>query len=328
MLKDFILVGDPHVVVEELDECRRLAAFILEKQRQRPQATTVLLGDLYNNHSNIRVEVLAFWENFFAQARNTIAIVGNHDRPHRGGEGEHALMAHTNATVVDLPTIIDGVGFMPYMDTPEAFLEALSDLGARFDFKHLFCHQTFQGARYEAGFYAPDGVSTEALPIGLQVISGHIHSPQRIGRVWYPGAPRWRSIADANVDRFIYLVRLDVTSSAEAEVMERWPTETAGCIPIRIQTVTNEEELEAIAPAPGLRIQIQGAEAFVKAAEKRLKDRGVRFRSQIDGTQMSSRVKESEGIGTAFGHYLEAFEAPQKTPKNILRQLVAQRISW
>jgi len=323
MLKDFIVVGDPHVVVEELDECRRLAAFILEKQRQHPEATTVLLGDLYNNHSNIRVEVLAFWEQFFSEAKNTIAIVGNHDRPHKGGEGEHALMAHTNAAVVDQPTVIDGVGFMPYMETPEAFVEALKGL----DVRHLFCHQTFQGARYEAGFYAPDGVATESLPADLHVISGHIHSPQQIGRVWYPGAPRWRSVADANVDRFIYLVRLDVTSSTPAKVVEQWPTESAGCTPIRIKTVATAEELEAVTPAPGLRIQVQGAEAFVKAAEKALKEKGVRFRSQVVGGAVSA-VRESEGVAIAFGHYIDSFQAPNGTPKDALKKLVATRISW
>jgi DNA repair exonuclease SbcCD nuclease subunit len=323
MPQDFLVVGDPHVVVEELDECRRLADFILEKQREYPRAATVLLGDLYNNHSHIRVEVLAFWESFFARARDTIAIVGNHDRPHRGEGGEHALMAHTNAKVVDVPTVINGIGYIPYMPTPEAFTEAMKTINSP---PLVFCHQTFQGARYEAGFFAPDGVPTESLSPGVNIISGHIHTPQQVGPVWYPGAPRWRSIADANVDRFVYLVRWD-PDSGTLDVVEKWPTETAGCTPIRILTVDNQEALEAVVSKPGLRIQIQGNEAFVKNAEKQLKDKGVRFRSQITGA-VSGKIKESEGVVAAFGHYLAAFDAPNGTPKAELQQLVAARVAW
>ena len=127
MFKDFIIVGDPHAVIEELDECRRLAAFILEKQRRHPEATTILLGDLYNNHSNIRVEVMAFWDQFFAEATKTIALVGNHDRPHHGDAGTHSLMAHakhSGVQVIDKAVAVDGIGLFPYMETPEAFSAA------------------------------------------------------------------------------------------------------------------------------------------------------------------------------------------------------------
>jgi hypothetical protein len=134
-------------------------------------------------------------------------------------------------------------------------------------------------------------------------------------------------VADANVDRFIYLVRLDVTSSTPAKVVEQWPTESAGCTPIRIKTVATAEELEAVTPAPGLRIQVQGAEAFVKAAEKALKEKGVRFRSQVVGGAVSA-VRESEGVAIAFGHYIDSFQAPNGTPKDALKKLVATRISW
>lgn len=328
MFKDFIIVGDPHVVVEELDECRRLAAFILEKQRLHPEATTILLGDLYNNHANIRVEVMAFWDQFFADATKTIALVGNHDRPHHGDSRTHSLMAHAKhpgVQVVDKPVAVDGIGLFPYMETPEAFAEALKAVG---DIKYLICHQTFQGARYEAGFYAPDGVPTESLPAGLQVISGHIHSPQKVGdRVWYPGAPRWRSVADANIDRFVYLVRLDLTSSLSPMVVEQWPTETAGCTPIRIQTVETMTEVEAVTVTPGLRVQLQGDEAFVRKAEKALKEKGVRFRSQVVGA-IGNQVRESEGVISALGRYLDTFQAPNGTTKEELRSLLASRVAW
>jgi hypothetical protein len=88
-----------------------------------------------------------------------------------------------------------------------------------------------------------------------------------------------------------------------------------------------QEALDAVTPQPGLRVQVQGNETFVKSAEKRLKEQGVRFRSQITGA-VSGKIKESEGVVVAFGHYLAAFDPPNGTPRADLQNLVAARVAW
>ncbi len=328
MTHRYLLVGDPHVVVDELPECQRLADYIRQIMAEQGQNTSlVLLGDLYNNHAVVRVEVMDFWHRFFRDmtAHTVWALVGNHDRPQSGIQGNvHSLMAHDEGCVyvVSSPRHDGNVGFIPYMPTVEAFEQALQELGHP---PLVFAHQSFQGCQYENGFYAPDGVSTSILR-GTKVISGHIHTPQQVGAVWYPGAPRWRSIADANVDRFLYLIEVDDLGNYHE--VKRYPTDTV-CSPIRLQTVTDLEAVKALQNAPGLRVTVQGDESFVKEAESILAKKGIRFRSVVIGSlEPTGQIRESAGIAVAFKRFWDAFTPPGHTPKEALGRLVSSRLAW
>lgn len=313
-----LVLGDPHVVVDELPECERLGAKVLGLMEDH-NAGLVVLGDLYNNHSVVRVEVMAFWRDFFHKARHlseeVFALVGNHDRPQGSASGIHSLMAHHDVYVVDRPISYNGVGFMPYFDSPERWIEEFKDLGT----KVVFCHQTFAGSKYENGFFAPGGVPTEVLG-DTKIISGHIHTPQTVGNVWYPGAPRWRSISDAGVDRFIYLI--DVNSQGY-KVLDRFSTADV-CTPITLVNVETMEQLAEIPKVPGVRVTLTGSESFLKEAEATLQSMGVRYRSSVVGRATS--VRESEGVDKAFAAFVRGFDAPGKTPSGVLLDLAATRV--
>lgn len=333
----YLLVGDPHVVVDELADCQRLADYVLAilDEVDDPAVEVVFLGDLYNNHAVVRVEVIAFWNRFFRrlEERGTFAhaLVGNHDRPQSGVQGNvHSLMANLGnegLRVVSEPEVFGGIGWIPYMPTPEAWVKAFRDLGSP---GVVLCHQTFAGSRYENGFFAPDGVSTEVL-CSTKVISGHIHSPQNVGNVWYPGAPRWRSISDANTDRHLHLIEMTPldgwkTTYSGYESLRSFPTDKV-CTPIRLKTITSKSELEGLRNEPGLRVTVQGDESYVREAEAVLKSHGIKFRSQVTGTDHSKgQIRESDGIQVAFDRHLEAFKAPNGTSIEILKQLVATRL--
>lgn len=334
--RHYLVVGDPHVVVDELPECERLASFILEKWALCPDDTDlVLLGDLYNNHAVLRIEVIAFWRDFFHKARRqrrmqrVIALVGNHDLPQDGrGSKISSLLTHydeDNVVVIGTHMEIDpGVWAMPYMESNEAFQAAWADMTQRSAPKLVFCHQTFAGAKYENGFFAPDGMPLEAVH-GPSIISGHIHSPQRVGNVWYPGAPRWRILTDANVDRFIHLVRYD-HATGEVSPVDAWATD-AVCTPIRLATVTTLEEAKALQAAPGLRVTISGSESFVKEAEGMMATKGIKFRSTVSvREEAGSPIRESDGIPQAFQSFWKDFEPPFHTPKDVLQGVVAKRL--
>jgi hypothetical protein len=108
------------------------------------------------------------------------------------------MMVHTNIMVVDEPRVVlPGILFVPYVHDPAEFVQICQQYP---EAKTVVCHQTFAGSYFENGFLTPDGVEPNLLP-QEQVISGHVHSPQRIGKVWYPGAPRWRTVSDANTER-------------------------------------------------------------------------------------------------------------------------------
>jgi DNA repair exonuclease SbcCD nuclease subunit len=209
-----LLVGDVHATPEELGDCRRLIDFVAKTAQENGVDYIVFMGDIYNTHNVMRVEVLAFWKDAFEKlykiCRDVIVLVGNHDY---AGEGLpiHALLAHdTQVLVVDKPCNFDlGILFLPYMSSREAFVEACEyEKAAQSTGPTVLCHQTFEGSTYENGMYAPDGVDPNLIP-QTTVISGHIHTPQSFGKVMYIGAPRWRTLSDANVERAIWIYDFD-----------------------------------------------------------------------------------------------------------------------
>jgi len=183
-----LLVGDVHATPEELEDCQRLIDHVVAVARLRRVGAVVFMGDLYNTHNVMRVEVLAFWRRAFKTLNDAgldvYVLVGNHDY---AGEGLqiHALMAHEEqVTVVDRPMVLGhaGVLMLPYFSDRQAFVEAchveIQLDGRRVEGGSVLCHQTFEGSKYENGFYAPDGVEPNLLP-QKYVISGHIHTPRR-----------------------------------------------------------------------------------------------------------------------------------------------------
>jgi len=60
-----VYVGDPHVVVDELEECRRLVDAIRAFALNQKATRVVFLGDQTHNHSTARLEVLHFWRQAF-----------------------------------------------------------------------------------------------------------------------------------------------------------------------------------------------------------------------------------------------------------------------
>jgi DNA repair exonuclease SbcCD nuclease subunit len=200
----YLVVGDPHAVVDELSDCEKLVEAVSVLAKKHKPDNIIWLGDLCNNHAILRVEVLAFWRSVFDRFPNSIAIVGNHDMP-QSGLGGHALSAFSSIQVIDSPTEIEpGIWALPYMSKED--FEGWMDKNK---FKGVFCHQTFQGAKYENGFLAPDGVPTEKFKKKQWAISGHIHAASRIGPVWYVGSPRWRSVSDAGEEKAIHVVDIE-----------------------------------------------------------------------------------------------------------------------
>lgn len=328
-----LVVGDPHVVVDELDECRALGDLICKTAADHGVDVVLFLGDLHNNHSVIRVEVIDYWTKLFARLTSmgiqAVALVGNHDMPQAGlGHEVHALMVYVSETVsiVDQPVVRFAghpVGFMPYMATADEWASAFLKMKEEYPgLRLVFCHQTFSGSRYENGFYAPGGVDTAILG-DVKVISGHIHSPQTIGNVWYPGAPRWRTRGDANVDRHLYVVEVEPQSDGY-EVLAQIPTDTA-CTPIVSKVVSTQEELDTLQPQRGLKVTIRGDESFVKKAEERARSLSISFRSQVEAPE-TNRVRESDGVWVAFDSFLGEWNPLNGSAKEALSNMAAERL--
>ena len=273
-----LLVGDPHAVVAEIADCERLIDCVCDAVREGEADAVVFMGDLYHQHAIVHLSVFGFWKRAFQRIQEAGAmvysLVGNHDQAQAGGE-EHALEAHRqDICVIDSPTMIcDGVGAIPYCHGQEEFdrsFAALLDKAGERGVGLCLTHQSFQGARFEAGFYDPSGL----MPPGCQIISGHIHSPQTTGNVRYIGAPRWRTLADAGVDER-HLLLLE-----QGQVIREFPT-SAFCRPIRVFHVKEQSDLAKLPEGDGWRVEIEGNAALVAEAEKLCATKGLRSRAQV-----------------------------------------------
>ena len=150
-----LYVGDPHVVPEELGDCEALLQHVLDTAQARGIGTVCFLGDQTHNHALLHVAVLDFWRRWFRAFKQAgirvIAMVGNHDRPGTAGSELHSMMVFEDlCEVVARPTMIDGLLFVPYMESGDEFIAACRANPTRF----AACHNTFDGARYENGIYA------------------------------------------------------------------------------------------------------------------------------------------------------------------------------
>lgn len=218
-MKD-IICGDPHGRVSTLPELKLLFAETLAVIKKEKPERVIILGDLFNDFSVLRLEVLGAWSNFIIQAglkSRVILIVGNHDQAGAAGEA-HALevfKSFPNVTVVDRPSCIDLNYFMPFMRDNAAFIQHVKLLPEN---SILFCHQSFNGAKFDNGFYDPHGVDPAAVGHLKLVVSGHIHLEQKFANIYYPGTPYQTSFGEQGEDKGIFLTE---TSADDFKVIKK-----------------------------------------------------------------------------------------------------------
>jgi DNA repair exonuclease SbcCD nuclease subunit len=310
-----LFVGDVHATPEELEDCRALFRLVNHLAVEWRADEICLLGDSYHTNNVVRVEVLAFWRETFALAPVGVsALVGNHDY---AGEGSklHAMAAHhEQIEVVDQPVLRGGILYMPYYSDREAFVADANRLGGT----TLVCHQTFAGSKYENGFYAEDGVDPDLLSHEL-VLSGHIHTPQSFGKVTYVGAPRWRTLSDANVERALWLYEFDYLG----RVVSRHSFDTGEtCRQIRYVVDTPDDPFTGVLdPRFDWRVDVRGPAAYVEERRKQLAGPGVRLRS-FKEERRAPVVRESEGIDVAFAKFAAKFRGRRGTDPEMMVEMV------
>jgi DNA repair exonuclease SbcCD nuclease subunit len=192
-----------------MKESTALISFVIDKAKEFDVDCVEILGDLFDTHSVIRSEVLDFWDMAFKilemEGISTRVMIGNHDQigDKEREQSLNALNVFCNkykfVNILNTTQVINGIIYIPHTSDPELFLKR-TQMGG----KLLIAHQTFIGAEYESGFPAEDGIDIDSVPQEA-IISGHIHKSQQIGKVFYPGAPRWLKSTDADTDKGIWL---------------------------------------------------------------------------------------------------------------------------
>lgn len=179
-----LIVGDMHVQISNLEESQRLIDFICKTATQNQVDMIVFMGDQFHNHSVLRLEVIDFWrkntvEKLSISAKKVVFLVGNHDicgdkQKERLMSGNDVLDGISNVVICNRPMKIEQIDFVPFTSDKEQFIRDCQELNGNEIGKTVLCHQTFNGAQYENGFFAPDGLDQTLVPQSL-IISGHVH---------------------------------------------------------------------------------------------------------------------------------------------------------
>lgn len=336
-----VVVGDMHVVPDETQDCNAVIQLILDVCRTEGIQEVWFSGDQHHNHDLVRLSVLHWWLTAFRalkdQGINSVCLVGNHDQA-APGSNIHAMLAYQGLSyvkVIDRPTVHRNVLMIPYMHDEAEFQRVCAEFGAidedgysedgysKIHAPTVFCHQTFDGSTYENGFLASDGFNPNLPPQEL-LISGHIHTGQEFGKVWYVGAPRWRSLSDANVERSIWVLEFE-----SGKLVKRTPYST-GTVCRQIRHVEDTPDRPVQLPLDGRhqwRIDIKGPPDWCQQRKTELRAAGARVRTFPTQVSSTGRVRESEGVERAFQSYLGVFQSKHGTPTEVLAAMAKERLN-
>jgi DNA repair exonuclease SbcCD nuclease subunit len=323
-------VGDPHIQIKNLEDSRKLMDFVIQTAKERDIPTIEFLGDLFHTHAVIRVEVIDFWQKTFDrisfEGLECRVLVGNHDQP-GSKEKEQEMNALdvfksdstiSGRVIMNKPMVLQGlsgkIGYIPYMSSEEDFFKAAHDLYEKGAINCLVAHQTFTGAQYENGFFSEDGIDPAKAP-QTQIISGHIHKTQQVGKCFYPGTPKWDTMSDANQDKGIWIFEHDEHGfyrSSEFISTEHIVT------PITSYEVKEGDELPELNPNARNYVVLEGKSAWITKTKKKFKDIA---NVKVKPTDRITRV-EKENSETLEVYLDKEFEPISGVTKESLKEFV------
>ncbi len=314
-----LFIGDVHARPEELEDCLKLKKLILETiVATAPIEEVWFLGDMHHSHAWVHLDVVEFWQTFVKDildlGKKVIMIAGNHDMAPSGRTSLLTMPREVQRYHIAVSSHTSKLTIVPYGRNP-------TDFGA--GSKTMIAHHTFNGVKFENGFYAKDGYNPDDVHPDINlVISGHIHEPQKFGRVWYLGSPRWLTISDAGSDRFIYYLVFDQKGNLKGEA--KVPTDSH-CSRIERYDDTQEDPVDPVNLNPNWRyyFDIRGPRWWVTERADVLSKHG-KVRCFFDEAVVA-KVSEKEGIGRAYHKYMEKFESPHGTDIKTLSDLSIKR---
>lgn len=207
-----LVIGDPHFTATNSKETDCLTSEVKRIVSENENIKhVVILGDTLDRHETVNTNVLFRVEQFFnaiLEVRDLMlyVLIGNHDIPnnkiymsevHPFKRWEDDKLHIINKTRL---ITIDGMDFLmvPYVPVGR-FGEAISTFTQ--SYRCIFAHQEFKGCNMGSI------ISENGDPIleNVDIISGHIHERQRIGKLYYPGTPYQTNMGESS-DKSISLL--------------------------------------------------------------------------------------------------------------------------
>lgn len=212
---------------EHLDSCRWIASVIRERKPDMVKNG----GDIIHTLGQITTDVLfaaAEGMNIINEAcievgASYVIDVGNHDLMSENSEDVYAtrfLKYYPNITLIDKPTLADGILHIPYTSDPRKLTAALLQNSS--SIKLVDSHLDIAGARFHATRKDEHGTKTELFERFPIVINHHYHLPQIMQtqnyKIIMPGSPQEWSFHEPKGDIEKGMVLLD-TDTGEYELI-------------------------------------------------------------------------------------------------------------
>jgi DNA repair exonuclease SbcCD nuclease subunit len=240
---NWLVVGDPHGRAQDIDDLKYLLNFIVETSVDEKCDGVIILGDLFHNFSILHVDVVTAWSSFCSSIDcPMILLSGNHDFCNQDGghSAIESLSWAASCVFSRLAPVKDrGAYFMPFHRDVAEFERQCRSIPAG---KVLFCHQSFNGAKFDNGFYDPHGADPDCVKHLSSVVSGHVHTRQQVSNIWYPGSPRHMSFSDAGQEKDIFVVKVEDDT---VSILKEIPT-----LGVRYYTVEAETVKDLLAIVP------------------------------------------------------------------------------
>jgi DNA repair exonuclease SbcCD nuclease subunit len=200
-----LIIGDIHskrssleVVDQVLTKCAKLA---IKAQCD----LTVCLGDINDTKSTLASKTVdQLIKHFSNWPTPVIAMVGNHDLnnaldPSLGHSLEF-LKLLPNVTVIDKPTTIGDLFFIPYLPEQQFLQVELAPT------PYCFIHQDVKTAVYSNNREVESTIDPSYLSKYKRVISGHIHKAQQIANIHYIGTPYTESFKESDENKQVAIL--------------------------------------------------------------------------------------------------------------------------
>lgn len=341
MSTNFLIVGDIHVKHDNFEEIEIFVNDLINIFKQKKYDYIVLLGDILHWHEKIQTQSLNRALKIIKKCCSlayTYILVGNHDytdnRQHlTDNHWMNALKEWKNVQIVDRvhELVLSGgkVLFCPYV-YPGRFIEALET--CTLDWKSaklIFAHQEFKSCKMGAIDSKDGDVWENDWP---QVISGHIHDCQNVGKkVYYPGAPLQHAFGDTD-KRVICSVELDIKDSLKIEehclnVPKKHVirTEIKNLDSSKIENIDGKKKVKLEATAEEFKM-------FKETKEyKKMKDKGIIFQLQkskdkINKNGDDNSREEHNGTGNFHKILEDLIEPESDLLKDLYNEIVLERL--
>lgn len=212
------VVGDTHFRKDNFLAQEELIEKCVEAARNVSPSIIILLGDTLDTHETMKnapwKQATRFIEEL-SQIAPVYVLIGNHDYINQTQflTDEHffnPLKKWPNVVIVDTPMMLTfgdrTIVLCPYTP-PGRFVEALDTLGEGWRLADcIFAHQEFYGSPYGSDSSEKGDEWSEDDPV---VVSGHIHTPSRIGtNIFYPGSSI-QVASNEDPDKRVWLITFD-----------------------------------------------------------------------------------------------------------------------